>query len=433
MEQKETLSAMLNGLILPRVHVPIKRPEDVIPHLGSPTHWQPGRSAKSVADSWFDANGIPSSVASMLSVDPVLSGATLVDAFLERSTDLGDGERASQTDLMAIVRVRDRLAVLAIEAKVDETFGPTVKEWLEKGGTDPVTRQRRLTSLCGLLGLDSAKVDHIRYQLIHRTAAALLEAKRYCATEAAMIVQSFCPKRSWFEDYQAFAHAMDLGEAASNTLTRSRNCDGITLRLGWVAEEVVGPFKRLGTPRTVPALTELGRVQLSKSFFMREMLHSEVAMIHGLNNAPDDPDLAIKAGSRLCEELLEPLQDHWGRLAIRSAYRSSEVNGFCNAMQRQKKSGYTCASNEANFASHIWDRLDASGCMGATACEVVPAFWAKHQDPGDWQIIARWIHENRPYSTLQFFPTYWAFNIGWRENPERRIASFADPKGIFIP
>src|SRR3546814_15910754 len=74
--------------------LPIKRSEDVIPHLGSPTHWQPGRSAKSVADSWFGANGIPASVASVISGDPVLSGAILVDAFLERSTDLGDGGRA---------------------------------------------------------------------------------------------------------------------------------------------------------------------------------------------------------------------------------------------------------------------------------------------------------------------------------------------------
>ena len=58
-------------------------------------------------------------------------------------------------------------------------------------------------------------------------------------------------------------------------------------------------------PDSVSKLADFGRVRLSKSFFMRDMLYSEVAMIHGLNNAPDDPDLAIKAGKRLCEELLE--------------------------------------------------------------------------------------------------------------------------------
>jgi len=183
-------------------------------------------------------------------------------------------------------------------------------------------------------------------------------------------------------------------------------------------------------PTSVATLTDLGRVRLSKSFFMRDMLHSEIAAFHGLLNVPDDPDLAIAAGKRLCEDLLEPLQDHWGQIAIRSAYRSPEVNGLGCEMQRSGKKGYSCASNEANRARHIWDQKDADG-MGATACVVVPSFWDKHQETGDWQILARWIDANLPYSELQFFPTYWAFNISWHENPKREIYSFADPRGHF--
>src|ERR1700759_461570 len=98
-------------------------------------------------------------------------------------------------------------------------------------------------------------------------------------------------------------------------------------------------------PNTVAALADLGRVRLSRSFFLRDFLISDIAAIHGLANIPDDPDLAILAGTRLCEDLLEPLQDRFGRIAIRSAYRSSEVNGFGNEMQRARKSGYSCASN----------------------------------------------------------------------------------------
>jgi hypothetical protein len=176
-------------------------------------------------------------------------------------------------------------------------------------------------------------------------------------------------------------------------------------------------------------LTELGRVRLSRSFFMRDMLHSEIAQLHGLTNAPDDPELAIRAGTRLCEELLEPLQERWGRLAIRSAYRSREVNALGNAMQKAGKAGYNCASNEKNAAAHIWDMLDKDGHMGATACVVVPAFWDAHQEPGDWQILARWIDDNLPYSSLYFFPTLWAVNIQWHERPVRRVDSYAEPKG----
>lgn len=186
-------------------------------------------------------------------------------------------------------------------------------------------------------------------------------------------------------------------------------------------------------PTSVATLTELGRVRLSKSFFMRDMLHSEIAQMHGLSNIPDDPDLAVEVGTRLCEQLLEPIQDRWGRVAIRSAYRSREVNQLGNNMQRAGKPGYNCASNEANAAHHIWDMLDADGCKGATACVVVPAFYDAHPEPGGWQVLALWIHENLPYSSLFFFPTYWAVNINWHECPQRRVDSYAEPKGRWSP
>ena len=65
------------------------------------------------------------------------------------------------------------------------------------------------------------------------------------------------------------------------------------------------------------AAEELGRVRLSRSFFMRDFLYSEIGNVHGIANLPDDPDLAIVAGRRLCQELLEPLQAAFGRIAIR--------------------------------------------------------------------------------------------------------------------
>lgn len=185
----------------------------------------------------------------------------------------------------------------------------------------------------------------------------------------------------------------------------------------------------MNRPNTVASLSEFGRVRLSKTFFMRDFLFSDIASIHGFNNVPDDPDLAIAAGKRLCEDLLEPLQDVFGRIAIRSAFRSVEVNGFGNEMQRAKKSGYNCASNEANYAAHIWDRRDASSCMGATACIVLPSFWDRFQAEGDWRKLAWWIHDHLPYSALYFYPRYWAFNISWHEKPERRIDSYTKPVG----
>jgi len=182
-------------------------------------------------------------------------------------------------------------------------------------------------------------------------------------------------------------------------------------------------------PVSVQSLTDFGRVRLSKSFFMRDFLFSDIASVHGFNNVPDNPDLAIKVGTKLCEQLLEPIQDRFGRIAIRSAYRSKDVNGFGNGMQRAGKAGYTCASNESNYAGHIWDEPDADGLTGATACIVVPSFWDRFQAEGDWQKLAWWIHDHLPYSGMEFYPVYWAFNITWHEKPERRISSYAKPKG----
>ena len=170
-------------------------------------------------------------------------------------------------------------------------------------------------------------------------------------------------------------------------------------------------------PQTVAKLVELGRVQLSPTFFMRDFLYSDIAAIHGLSNIPDDPDLAIAAGTRLCQELLEPLQDAFGRIAIRSAYRSAEVNALGHAKS------YNCASNEANAAAHIWDRRDHRGHMGATACIVVPLFANRFTAEGDWKRLAWWIHDHLPYSDMEFFPIRWAVNLTWNEAPRRRIYS----------
>ena len=179
-------------------------------------------------------------------------------------------------------------------------------------------------------------------------------------------------------------------------------------------------------PQSVDALENLGRVRLSRSFFMRDFLYSEIANFYGVSNVPEDPDLAVEVGKALCEQLLEPLQATFGRVAIRSAYRSPTVNQLGN------EKNHNCGSNESNFAAHIWDRRDAQGNKGAMACVVLPWFTDRYERGADWRSLAFWIHDHLPYSQLQFFPKLCAFNIGWRENPARSIYSFIEPKGLLF-
>lgn len=177
---------------------------------------------------------------------------------------------------------------------------------------------------------------------------------------------------------------------------------------------------------SVKSLENLGRVQLSPSFFMRDFLYSEISQIENIPNIPHYPDIAIRAGSELCQKVLEPLQEAFGRISIRSGYRCPEVN----AKGAERRNQYNCASNEKNYAGHIWDYPDKNGHIGATACIVVNSYLPHYNATGDWQTMARWIHNNIPdYSSLCFFPKLMAFNISWHEQPKKSISSYIKPMG----
>lgn len=181
---------------------------------------------------------------------------------------------------------------------------------------------------------------------------------------------------------------------------------------------------------SVSDLTELGRVRLSENFFMREMLYSEVANFHGLSNVPDDPELTIEVGRKLCEDILEPLRSAFGQINIRSAYRSASVNKFCNeryVASDGKDIGYYCSDNEYSAARHIWDKRDCTGYLGATVSVVIPWYLPKFELHRDPRPLAWWIKDNIPaYSELMFFPWLCAFNIRWYEGPSDKTIFLDD-------
>jgi hypothetical protein len=220
--------------LIRRLHVPMRAAADVIPHLGKPHHWKEGRSAKLLVDQWWAANALPASIIGLLNQADEWRGAELVDAFVERQTDLKDGRPShSQSDLLAIVALADCLGIVAIEAKVDEGFDKTVGEWLVSGGAGKAVR---LAKLCDLFGRKPADVAGLRYQLFHRTASAILEARRYRARQAVMIVQSWCPSASGISDFLAFLHAIDVPCEIPGKLSDARVFDGVALRVGWSPE-----------------------------------------------------------------------------------------------------------------------------------------------------------------------------------------------------
>ncbi|MEM8978850.1 MAG: hypothetical protein AAGD04_05160 [Pseudomonadota bacterium] len=181
-------------------------------------------------------------------------------------------------------------------------------------------------------------------------------------------------------------------------------------------------------PQTYVSLEELGRVRLSKYFFMRNFLYSEIAHFYGRQNIPDDPELAIAAGRGLATELLDPLVETFGPLHIRSGLRSEALNSFGSTEVKPQK----MAASPKNYAAHIWDRRDAKGRMGACVSLVVPWFADQYAQGRDWRDLAWWIHDYLPYHQLYFFPKLAAFNLTWREEPRGSIYSYVVPKGKLL-
>ena len=219
--------------MISRLHVPLTKPEDIIPHLAmQEAHWKAGYSAQELAVAWAGAkNDFPVRVRAVLDTAPEYADAELIDGFFEREVELGTAGRNSQTDLMVIAGLRDQLGVIAVEGKVEESFATRVSEWITKP-----TRQHRLEHLCNTLQLDPANVGALRYQLFHRAASAIYEAKRYHCRHALMLVHSFSSTHRWFEDFAAFATAMGMPVERPGCCSSAVVRDGINFRLAWVSD-----------------------------------------------------------------------------------------------------------------------------------------------------------------------------------------------------
>ncbi|MCV3270428.1 hypothetical protein [Roseobacter sinensis] len=173
------------------------------------------------------------------------------------------------------------------------------------------------------------------------------------------------------------------------------------------------------------SLETLGRVRLSRHFYMRDFLYSEIGNMHQVRNVPPDPDLAIETGRMLCTQLLDPLEETFGRLAIRSGYRSPELNGYGN------RNRLNCAANDNPIECHIWDRGRGAAAIAGTSL-AIPWFADQYQAGRDWRDLAWWLHDHLPYSEIWFFPKLAAFNLVWRPEPRRTISSYIAPKGMLL-
>jgi hypothetical protein len=184
----------------------------------------------------FECNGLPRAVRALLDGHDRFRDAELVDAILERRTDLRDGVRGlSQTDLLAILGLGNDLVIVVVEGKVDEPFGPLISEWL----TGEPHKQIRLSALAKTLGATGDEISTLRYQLFHRTASAVYEAQRYRSTTALMLVHSFSRKRSGWDEFAAFVRAIGLCEnPRPGEILGPKRVEAVALYAAWLTDDL---------------------------------------------------------------------------------------------------------------------------------------------------------------------------------------------------
>ena len=196
------------------------------------TQWRKGYSAASLAYCWEDAKDFPKEIRNLFqdSKHDRFKNIELLLALPEYKVPLPGGKTQSQNDIFALSKDADAdLVSITIEGKVSEPFGQTMAEWYK----DPSPgKKKRIKYLEDVLDMTSDFPEAIRYQLIHRTASALILARRFKAKSAVMIVHSFSQTNEWFEYYQAFTELFGAKPAISE-LAHCGKLRSIDLYCGW--------------------------------------------------------------------------------------------------------------------------------------------------------------------------------------------------------
>lgn len=233
------------GPDIKRIFIPTTSGTDWQRLLAKPRlHWQKGASAMTAAASWEASDPcLPPEITRLLdsTADPALINQRLVAAFPEWQVALPGGTTNSCTDVLAVCRNDSGLCVMSVEAKVKEDFGPLLGEMrlaLTEG------QGHRLAYLHQLLNVTHFE-DGIRYQLLHRTASALLTAQEFHASIAAMVVHAFETPQLQRDDFLAFTRAMGARELIP-LVYRVPAFTGPSLYLAWCDGDA--SFRRMKLP-----------------------------------------------------------------------------------------------------------------------------------------------------------------------------------------
>lgn len=196
--------------------------------------WRSGYSARTLAHAWEAAHGhFPHEIKQMLadSENERFGNLEMLLAFPEWKVYLPPRGHASQNDLFILAKGDQGLVTIMVEGKVEEPFGKMLAGWLKQPTPGKL---QRLAFIQSKLGLKGSLPRTIRYQLLHRVTCAVMEAERFGARSAMMLVHSFSQECMWFDDYQAFMSLFGRTSVTPGKLYQIAEVNGgIFLFCGW--------------------------------------------------------------------------------------------------------------------------------------------------------------------------------------------------------
>jgi len=226
------------GNSVKRIYVPTTGPDDWRRGLAQPRkHWKTGHSARTLAYCWEETDELPREIAELFVRSGILAfrKVELLLAVPEYKVALPGSGKASQNDLFVLLRdAEGQLVVVMVEGKVSESFGPMLQGW-NKSRTPG--KLKRLKFIQSELRLPDDLPRTLRYQLLHRTVSAVLEARRFNALKAVILVHSFSQSDEGLEDYQRFVRLFDVDHSTKDLLLL-RELDRIQLYAGWANGDV---------------------------------------------------------------------------------------------------------------------------------------------------------------------------------------------------
>ncbi|AFM14185.1 DUF6946 family protein [Turneriella parva] len=200
-------------------------------------HYKQGHSAYECAHRWKNVGSrFPEPIASICRKSrlQVLEGMEIKQLYAEFPVWLDTHSTPSKNDLMIFAEgPGNRKVVVAVEAKCDESFAQPVDTWIRtadkpvprrqrklfKGAYGPVERKiRRLKFLNAILSTDIGAESTVRYQLLHRTASAVLTARQTYAEAAVVLIQAFTESEGNFRDFQDFCKLLGFPKIIKNTV-----------------------------------------------------------------------------------------------------------------------------------------------------------------------------------------------------------------------